>query len=330
MPTMDTPTLAPFKSLHYAGRSAGPSLIVTGAVHGNEVCGTRAIERLATELDAGRRVLARGRLTLVPVCNALAYAHGRRAGERNLNRALGPSAAPQQFEDHVANWLCPLLRQHEVLLDLHSYQAGTQPGAQPFVMVGPRNNHGPVEPFTQAADEEAWVRVLGVRRAVDGWLSTYAQAVQRRREALPAGTPTAGLDLQPHYGVGTTEYMRAHGGRALTLECGGHDDPASIEVAWNALLNTLAHLGLVDAPAPTPVAPIEALSLFDVVDKAHQDDRFVRDWKSFEPLREGELIGVRANGSEVRAEAEGCIVFPNPKAGARQEWFYLARPSARF
>ena len=54
------------------------------------------------------------------------------------------------------------------------------------------------------------------------------------RGAAPRPRPTAApsaLELDPRYGVGTTEYMRSVGGCALTLECGSHDDPASIEVA---------------------------------------------------------------------------------------------------
>ena len=81
---------------------------------------------------------AAGSVSFVPVANPLAYAHGRRAGDRNLNRALQPTDAPREFEDHVANWLCPLLAAHEVLLDLHSFHGG----GQPFVMVGPRDNAG--------------------------------------------------------------------------------------------------------------------------------------------------------------------------------------------
>ncbi|XLM20406.1 succinylglutamate desuccinylase/aspartoacylase family protein, partial [Chromobacterium piscinae] len=62
-----------------------------------------------------------GRLTLVPVANPLAYRLGQRGGERNLNRNLAPNPSPQDYEDHVANWLCPLLAEHDVLLDLHSF-----------------------------------------------------------------------------------------------------------------------------------------------------------------------------------------------------------------
>ena len=325
MTSKSTP-LPPFKSVRYIGRAPGPRLIVTGAVHGNEVCGTRGIERVMAELDAGTLVLAAGSLTLVPITNGLAYVLGRRAGDRNLNRALQPSAEPREFEDHVANWLCPLLAEHEVLLDLHSFQAN----GQPFVMVGPHDNQGEIEPFAHAAQEEALVRCLGVGRAVDGWLDTYAAGVARRRAAALAEGRSGTLDLHPRYGVGTTEYMRAQGGWSLTLECGQHADAQASEVAYRAIRNTLAHLGLVAEPAPPPVASIEALSLYEVIDKVHADDAFSRPWQSFDALRAGEVIGTRANGEVVSAPHDGRIVFPNARAEARQEWFYLARRSGRF
>lgn len=321
-------TLRPFKSLTYAGRGPGTRLIVTGAVHGNERCGMQAIERVAGELDRGELVIARGRLTLVPVCNPLALHLGRREGERNLNRALGPSEAPRQFEDHVANWLCPLLAGHQVLLDLHSFQAQ----GRPFAMVGPRDNAGDLEPFAQAATEEAWARRLGVGRLVDGWLGTYARGVVRRREqAIADGRADAATwDLHPRYGVGTTEYMRSQGGCALTLECGQHDDPQAPEVGYRAIRRTLAHFGLTGEPSPEPVADIEALSLVDVVDKVHADDRFEQAWTSFDRLEPGLRIGTRADGTPVVAQQPGWIVFPNARAQARQEWFYLALASDRF
>ena len=157
-----------FQSIAYTSPEPGTRLIVTGAVHGNETCGTQAIRRVMTELDAGTLALARGQVTFVPVTNPLAYERRQRQGERNLNRRLAPTEEPREFEDHIANWLCPLLAQHEVLLDLHSFPT---PGP-PFVMLGPEDNDGPLEPFVHAKQEEALARRLGVQRAVDGWLST--------------------------------------------------------------------------------------------------------------------------------------------------------------
>lgn len=315
--------LNPFKSLSYTGYAPGVKLLVTAAVHGNEVCGTQALRRLIEELDRDEVVISRGQLTLVPVSNYLAFKQGTRNGDRNLNRALGPAAVPREFEDHVANWLCPLMGQHEVLLDLHSFNAQ----GKPFAMLGPRNNRGGTEPYRYAADEEAWVQVLGVDRVVDGWLGTYVRGVARRREE--AGERAAGLDLNPNYGVGTTEYMRSIGGRALTLECGQHRDPHAPEVAYRAVRRTLAHFGLTDEEPPAPAAEIETLTLHEVVDKHHAEDRFTRDWQSFDAFEAGELIGVRRDGQEVRAPSQGRIMFPNAAAAARQEWFYLAQPNRR-
>lgn len=322
------PPLPPLQSVHIASHQPGPRLLVTGAVHGNEVCGTLAIRRVLAELDAGTLVIRRGSVTFVPVCNPLAFQRGQRGGDRNLNRALEPKPTPQDNEDRLANWLCPILAAHDGLLDLHSFHSG---GA-PFVMVGPHDNAGPLEPFAQAAVEEGLARVLGVPRAVDGWLGTYADGVaQRRAQALADGLAPESLpELHPRYGVGTTESMRSQGGWALTLECGEHTSPAAVDVASQAIHRTLAHLGLIDAPPPAPVAGMQCMRLFTVVDRQHADDRFVRDWQSFDPVRAGEAIGHRADGSAVCAPDDGWIVFPNTRAGARQEWFYLARASRRF
>lgn len=311
----------------FAALTPGPRLIVTGAVHGNETCGTQAIRRLLGELNEGALVVERGRLTLVPVCNPLAYANSRRFGERNLNRRLLPAEAPREYEDLVANVLCPWLAAHDALLDLHSFRS---PG-RPFVLRGPANNSGTLEPFAREAEESALAAHLGVNRVVEGWMSAYAGGIERRRARLAAGGDGAAAAAieDPSYGIGTTEYMRSRGGYAVTLECGQHEDPQAPEVAYRAIRNTLALLGLIDAPKPPRVAAIEALQLAAVVDRLHEADAFVKTWTSFDALTEGELIASRHDGSEVRAPRAGYIVFPDPSAKPGHEWFYLAQRSER-
>jgi len=260
----------------------------------------------------------------VPIVNPLAYAQGTRSGDRNLNRDLFPKENPLDFEDQVANWLCPLLAQHDVLLDLHSFNAKT---GEPFVMVGPLDNDGPLEPFQHAAKERALARRLGVRRFVSGWMAAYGQGVQRRSRGNAAE-----LETVLRYGMGTTEYMRTTGGYALTLECGQHEDPAAPEVAYRAIVNTLAFLKLIDAPEPAPVPfdEMEALSMVVVHDKIDANDQFSRAWASFDPVNEGEQIGTRADGTPVLAEFSGRILFPDTNAGPNQEWYYLTRPNPQF
>lgn len=313
-----------FKFVNYTGLEDGPSVIIMGATHGNEICGTEAIRRVMAELDSGERKIAAGSVTFVPIVNPLAYFKNERNGDRNLNRNLFPKEDPQDFEDRIANWLCPLLAQHDVLLDLHSFNAAH---GEPFVMVGPVNNAGPLEPFAHADKERALARRLGVRRFVTGWMAAYGGGVQRRSRGNAAE-----LETVLRYGVGTTEYMRSTGGYALTLECGQHVDPQAPETAYRAIINTLAHLKLIEAPEPEPVPfeDMEALHMVAVYDKFDAADSFSRSWASFDPVAEGEQIGTRADGTPVLAEFSGRILFPDAKAGANSEWYYLTRANPEF
>jgi len=305
------------------GLAPGPRLVVLGAVHGNETAGRVAIERVLARIDAGDLEITRGIVTFVPVTNPLAHARGQRMGERNLNRNLRPTAVPQDYEDRIGNRLCPLLEAHDVLLDLHSFQG---PG-EAFVMIGPEDNRGALEPFAHAAAESRLALHLGPRRIVDGWLSVYEGGVARRRErAQRLGTA---LDADPQYGVGTTEYMRSRGGYAITLECGQHADPKAPDVGERAILQALALLGLAELPLAPPVAAPEVLRLVEVTDRLHEGDRFARGWASFDAVKQGEPIGIRHDGSVVAAPADGRVVFPNVRAQVGHEWFYFAQPGSR-
>ncbi len=320
-----TSTPATLRAYQFAGledraqSQSSPRLIVLGAVHGNETCGTRAIERVIGEVESGALRIVRGLLTLVPVTNPLAYAWGERRGERNLNRRLLPTANPADFEDRIANVLCPWLAAHDVLLDLHSFAS---PG-RPFVMRGPADNDGPLEPFHHAAAEGRLAAHLGPTRIAEGWLAAYALGALRRR--------TRGLleEADPSYGIGTTEYMRAQGGYGVTLECGQHADPAASEVGYRAIRQAIALLGLAELPLAPPAARFERLRLTEVVDREHEGDRFVRPWCSFDAVHAGEHIGERHDGTPVLATVDGHIVFPDEAALPGHEWFYVAVPSGR-
>ena len=308
------------------GLQPGPRLIVTGAVHGNETAGTQGIRRVLNEIDRSEIEITRGSVTFVPVCNPLAYNNQRRMGDRNLNRRLQPKdpkdPTPQDNEDRIARVLCGWLAEHDVLLDLHSFRS---PG-RPFVMRGPADNRGALEPFAHAQAEAQLAAHVGPNRIVEGWMSAYAAGVaQRRARGLTPGA----VHEDPSYGVGTTEYMRSQGGYGITLECGQHEDPDAPEVAYTAIRQTLALLGLAELPLAPPTRPFECLALIEVVDRHSEDDRFVKPWTSFDPLAEGELIAVRADGSELRAHQAGYIVFPDVSALPGHEWFYQAASSER-
>ena len=309
------------RSHGFAALQPGPRLIVIGGVHGNETCGTAGIERVRAELDDGALRLLRGELTMVPVANPLARRRLQREGERNLNRLFQPTPpgqTPADYEARLTDLLCPLLDRHDVLLDLHSFQSA----GEAFAMIGPRDNTGTLEPFARAVEEGRLALHLGTSRVVEGWLDIYAAGLAQRSPGLPVDEAALA------FGRGTNEYMRSRGGYGVTLECGQHDDPAAPDVAHAAIHATLRLLGMVAEPAKVPPQP-ELLRLVSVADRLDEEDQFVREWATFDPVLAGEPIGLRADGTLLKAERDGFIVFPNSEALPGTEWFYFAVSSDR-
>ena len=308
---------APLERISFASPIPGPRLLVTGAVHGNETCGPIAIGRVIEQIRAGSLKLRRGMVTFVPVCNPRAYRLQAREGDRNLNRDMREKPLPQNFEDAIGNRLIPILREHEALLDIHSFKGE----GVPFVFYGPDDNAGRLEPFTHAAAESSFAACLGVEIMIHGWLGIFEKLVNERiRLGLPSLPVTEGF--------GTTEFMRFAGGYGVTLECGRHDDPQAPEVGYRAILNVLAHLRLIDAPAP-PTSPRTVIEMIDMLICEREGDRIEGSWYTGDPVKAGTIIARRASGEAVTAPQDGFVIFANPTAKPGESLCYFGIKSSR-
>ena len=303
----------PLELVRFSGLQPGPKLIVLGAIHGNEPCGPEAILRAIDACRAGCLSIRRGEVTFVPVANLRAYRRRSREGNRNLNRDLRERVVPQDYEDRIGNRICALLREHDVLLDIHSFEAH----GEPFVFAGPPDNQGPVEPFRQAQEEGDFAARLGPSLVVHGWLDAYRRFLEERHRAgFPAGPLSEG--------IGTTEYIRFTGGYGVTIECGSHDDPASSDIGYQAIARALAYLGLIDAAKP-PIGMTNAIQLVDSYVCEAEEDRLARQWRTGAAVAAGEVIVRRASGSADAAPCAGFLIFPNHDAKPGDQLCYFAK-----
>ena len=76
------------EKFEFLGEDEGVSLLVFGSVHGNEVAGKFALERLISEINDGKIVIKKGKLVVVPVCNKEASIKDVRQIDENLNRVM--------------------------------------------------------------------------------------------------------------------------------------------------------------------------------------------------------------------------------------------------
>ena len=144
----------------------GPSLLIMGGVHGNEICGPKAIRQVMSELAGGLN-LVQGKLVTVPVVNRLAYEQNVRFVDENLNRIFRRHKDPQTNEQRVANEIAPLIDECDYLLDIHSVHT---PGGHPFTFI---DNDMPAH--------KAFVSAMGLGYILSGWNKLYAARAQSAR-----------------------------------------------------------------------------------------------------------------------------------------------------
>ncbi|HYD61498.1 MAG TPA: succinylglutamate desuccinylase/aspartoacylase family protein [Noviherbaspirillum sp.] len=294
------------KTVAHHALEPGKNLAVMGAVHGNEFCGPAAIARLLADLDNGVVALQRGTLRLMPIANPRAYAQKVRFVERNLNRYLYPKEEKRHYEDYLDPVICDFLDSADVLLDLHSY--ASQGG--PFVFLGGSQSR---------PEEVAYARALGVRDFVCGWSEAF-------------GSGGKGGDKESQ---GTTEYARANGALAVTLECGHHHNADAADIGYRAILRALAHFDML-APDCAAARSLDAGAMPETqrcvwmksVFYKDADATFAKPWQHFDRVTKDEAIARRANGGDLVAPADGHIILPKGGAASREEWFFFGTQGA--
>lgn len=286
--------IRPFQIVRFEAPKPGKHLLVLGAVHGDEICGPAAIDALVPEIASGALPLVAGRVTFVPVCNPQAYAQGQRYIDHNLNRDLRRREKPVDYEDHLANLLCPLLEECDVLLDCHSYAAQ----GPAFIWAG-----------VETPEEQAFCRCLGPEIELFGWAPSYARLLGQ---------------VDGTIAIGTTEYMRQFGGMGVTLECGSNQDPRSVDVARLAIRRAMAFCGLCAAEEGVSSSfPLKTRGRLEEIYWQQDRGTFVKDWHHMDAVAAGETIALREDGTSLCALQDGFIIFPRADCPVGDEWFYF-------
>lgn len=275
----------------FKGAEPGPKLLAFGAIHGDEPCGSIALQRF---IDEGHK-LVRGTLTLVPICNPKAFAENIRYTEANLNRVFYRSESPTTYEASLAQELIPLVLEADMLLDLHSFHGD----GNPYLFLDydtPGNRQ-----LAQAVDIPQWVV---------GWPDLYA--------------------ANPELNSGdTVGFACANGKAAILVECGQHKDKEAPFVAYNCLRRMLHALDVLPFENFTlPRSP--ACSRMTHVVVCDKDGRFVQSWRNFDEITEGAPVIAYEDGSVLKAPQDGYIILPRNHATKGEEWIYFGKRAQEY
>lgn len=279
---------------------AGPSVLVTALVHGNELCGAHALRRF---VDLDIRPMA-GSVTIC-FCNVAAYmsfdpiypARSRFIDE-DFNRVWEQDVLEggrTSVELDRARQIRPLLDAADVLLDLHSMQTE----CEPLMLSGLR-------PRSQVL-----ARDMGYPRII-----------------FADGGHAAGLRMRDYGDFGEAGKDKV----ALLAECGQHLDPAAADQATEILARFLLAAGMIDRvtaerlsnlpdrPRPRLVQGTGRVTV------RNADFRFENDPRSLDVIAEmGSLIGMDGD-QPVRTPHDDCVlIMPSRRLSPGQTAVRLGR-----
>ena len=267
----------------------GPRVVLFGGVHGDELSGIHAVEKLFFDLFVGRRKLRHGSLTLARG-NEQAFAVERRYVKHNLNRLFreeyGPEIDRTSYEFKRAQELKTVLHDCDYFLDLHS-----APIAQ--------------EPF-MVAEESAvgFYSKLGIPRIMTGWSKFSSGAI----------------------GGDAENYANGHGAKSATLELGSHFDKRSNDVAYRTIVSLLSLLEMIEGAEQPAARPLEIVDVYAVVTKEAHDFSYAGTVDNFQRFASGQPFAFQ-NGRAITVSEDSYLLIPMKPEDTRihEEVCYLGR-----
>jgi uncharacterized protein len=267
----------------------GPRVVLFGGVHGDELSGVHAVEKLFFDLFVGTRTLRQGSLTLVRG-NEPALAAERRYLKHNLNRLFredyGPEIDRASYEFNRAQELKTVLQNCDYFLDLHS-----APIAQEPFMVA---EQAAVDFFSK----------LGIPRIMTGWSKFSGGAI----------------------GGDAENYANAHGAKSATLESGSHFEKRSNDVAYQSIVSLLSLLGMIAGTEQPAARPLEIVDVYEVVTKEADDFRYAGKVDNFQSIKKGKSFAFQ-NGRAITVNEDSYLLIPMKPEDIRihEEVCYLGR-----
>lgn len=121
------------RKFEFRSQLAGPRLLITGCVHGDEFEPIAAIRRLVSFFESHADAVSgfRGTVTLIPVVNETAFLRGHRCGDDGLDLARTcPGRQDGSVTEQTAWALSEAIRSADYYIDLHT--GGTELSVYPL------------------------------------------------------------------------------------------------------------------------------------------------------------------------------------------------------
>jgi succinylglutamate desuccinylase len=261
-----------------AGSKIGPTVVVFGGTHGNELTGIEVVKKLLHTIESGQQMIESGVLYLI-LGNPRAIERNTRGSEdhADLNRCFKKDVLLQSdelYERKRAKEIAKILVSADVSIDLHA-------------------TNKPSVPFLCCLADEA-------HRKIYQWFDCDRVLADPRY--ILAGEP-----------VTTDEFIDVQGGIGICYETGFVGDLTRVDSVYENVLNVLYDQGLVTSPLPrgSMRGSRHVFELTERINLTEAGFRYAdgRGKGSFEEFKKGDVLGY-VGEEPLIAEYDGVIIFP--------------------
>lgn len=261
-----------------AGSKIGPTVVVFGGTHGNELTGIEVVKKLLHTIESGQQMIESGALYLI-LGNPRAIERNTRGSEdhADLNRCFKKDVLLQSdelYERKRAKEIAKILVNADVSIDLHA----TNKPSVPFLCC--------------LADEK--------HEQIYRWFDCDRVLADPRY--ILAGEP-----------VTTDEFIDVQGGIGICYETGFVGDLTRVDSVYENVLNVLYDQGLVTSPLPrgSMRGSRHVFELTERINLTEAGFRYAdgRGKGSFEEFKKGDVLGYVGEDPFI-AEYDGVIIFP--------------------
>lgn len=241
--------------ISYAGLKNGPTTLILGSIHGDEICGTYAIDSLIEDIRLWKQVIERWKIILIPRANKNAYDRNVRQVEYNLNRIFGPRELLSN-EHSIAKRIEEEIKKADFVVDLHSMPKGEAPFS-----------------FLEAPHSIAreFVEYISPEYIVTWWDKLYAN--------------TEDID--------TVTYAISQWIPGVTIECGNHLGEMPKAVARSIVHDTLVFFGhtLEEKHETRNKIFLEVTNVFYKT----KQWALTQDYSNFDPIKHWDILATTEN-----------------------------------